>query len=80
MTTDFFVKHKSKKQQLYEWIKLRQEVKTHEVIQWGLDNMHIRSDRDCRDLAQEGKIERIPKGEKAFRYCKCKEEIWRIKE
>ena len=78
MVKDFF-QTKSKKQLLYEFIQARREVKTHEVIQWGLNNMHIRADRDCRDLATEGKIERIPKEEKDFRFHNCREDVWRIK-
>jgi hypothetical protein len=77
MITDLYSKSKSKKQQLLEYIKARKEVKTHEVIAWGLDNRHIRADRDCRDLAREGKICRLSKEEKDFRYWHCKEDVWR---
>ena len=79
MTADFFTKSKSKKEQLYEWIKLRKEVRTSEIQKWGSENYCNRSMRNARQLATEGLIERIPKVEKDFRFHDCHEEIWRIK-
>jgi len=79
MQTDFFIKPASKKEQLLEWIRLKKEVKSHELIAWGLQNHYIRADRTARDLAQAGLIERIPKEEKAYKFCNCKEDVWRYK-
>ena len=72
---DLFEKPKSKKQQLLEWIKQRHYVRTKDVIRWGLENYHIRADRDCRDFAREGLIRRMDKNEKAFRFG-CKDDVW----
>jgi len=76
MVTDLF---KSKKDQLLGWIRVKKEVKTHEVMEWGLRNKHIRADRDCRDMAGIGLLERVSYDEKIFRFGKkMREDIWRI--
>lgn len=74
---DFFQKPKSKKEQLLDWMKDRYYIPTHEVIAWGLENHHIRADRDCRDLAQENKIRRMTPEEKLVsRFAKLHEDVW----
>ena len=73
MVDDLFL---PKKSQLYEWIKKQGRVRTSEVIAWGLDNYHIRADRDCRDLAQEGKIWRANDTVKFVCIGKTKEDLW----
>jgi len=74
---DLFEPPKSKKDQLLDFIQARHYAPTHEVIRWGLDNLHIRADRDCRDLAQEGKIRRMTEEEKlTSRWARSKEDVW----
>jgi hypothetical protein len=73
MTTDLF---KTKKQQLADFIKSRGQVKTSDVIRWGSQNYSNRADRDARDLAEKGIIERMPEDKVDFYYPGIKEEVW----
>ncbi len=73
--TDLFM---SKKQLLYEYIKQKKYIKTHEVIAWGLDHFCNRAERYARELAQEGKIKRMPDSKKKFYFSGVKEDIWEI--
>lgn len=76
MTDLFFTSH-PKRDQLKLWLKKREFVKTSEVVAWGLENFHIRAERDCRDFAGEGLIRRLTDQEKAFRgYGKTVEDVW----
>ena len=77
---DLFTKPLSKKDQLYIWIKSKGRCRTSDIIRWGLDNFHIRSDRDARDLADEGKIWRMNKFIKTAAYPKTKEDVWSVYE
>jgi len=72
MTTDLFI---TKKQQVADFIKERPR-KTSDVIRFGLSIYHTRADRDARDLAAEGIIERMPQEKQDFYYPGIKEEIW----
>ena len=76
--TDLFLQDKPKREQLLDWIKQKHYVKTHEVMEWGLKNYHIRADRDCRDLQTEGKIRRLTKEEVLMRWGNLKEGVWEI--
>ena len=75
---DLFVKPKSKKEQLLEFIKVRHWVKTSEVIDWSREIGHKmnRADRTARDLADEGKIIRMSKDEKLLRFGNIHEDVW----
>jgi hypothetical protein len=53
--------------------------KTSEVIRFGLSIYHTRADRDARDLAGEGKIERMSKDDTDFYYPGINEEVWKWK-
>jgi glutamine cyclotransferase len=77
---DLFTKPLSKKDQLYNWIKSKGRCKTSDIMRWGLDNFHIRSDRDCRELASEGRIWRMNKFTKTAAYPKTKEDVWSVYE
>ena len=74
--TDLFLKEKSKKEQLLDYMRQMRWTKTSAIIKWGLDNFHTRSERDARDMAQEGKIKRMDKDEKVFRFGNIKEDVW----
>ena len=73
--TDFFVK-KTKKQQVLEFIKMKKEARTSDVIKFGSSIFHNRAERDARDLADEGLIKRMNEDEKNFRYSYTKEDVW----
>lgn len=75
--TDLFTSHLSKRDQLKIWLEEKGFAKTSEVVAWGLNNYHIRAERDCRDFANEGLIRRLTDQEKAFRgYGKSVEDVW----
>ena len=77
MITDLFPKTgKSKKQQLLEWMKEKHWVKTSDVVAWGLQNRHIRAERDARDFAEQGLLKRMDKDEKILRFGNIKDDIW----
>ena len=77
MQNDLFQKLLTKKEQLLRWIKAQHYAPTHAVMEWGLQNKHIRADRDCRDLCQAGNIRRMTEDEKIVsRWAKLHEEIW----
>lgn len=66
----------SKKQQLREWILSRRGVRTSEVIAWGQQNYHNRAERDARDLAKAGLIERMGQEKKAKIFGDTREDVW----
>ena len=75
MTNDLF---KTKKQQVEDFIKEKPR-KTSDVIRFGLSIFHTRADRDARDLAEEGKIERMTEEDRNFYYPGINEEVWKWK-
>lgn len=76
--TDLFtpVTRRSKKQQLLEWIQENGQVKTHEVIAWGVAHYTNGAERYARQLAQEGKLRRLFDSEKLLQHGKIKEDVW----
>lgn len=75
--TDLFTSYLSKRDQLKIWLKEKGFAKTSEVVRFGLENYHIRAERDCRDFANEGLIRRLTDQEKAFRgYGDSCESVW----
>jgi hypothetical protein len=76
IATDLFLEPKTKKQQILDFIKQKKWVRTSEVIAFGLSIYTDRGDRYARDLASEGKIRRMPKDLKNFRFNNTKESIW----
>ena len=76
---DLFVETKSKKEQIYDFIKSRGRARTSEVIKFSSSIFHNRGERDCRDLATENRIWRMADNVKqASQYRDSKEEIWSI--
>jgi len=75
-TPDLFTSLRSKKDQLLAYIRARGRCRTSDVIRWGLDNHHTRSERDARDLAAEGKIWRMRDDIKMMVYGNIKEDVW----
>ena len=75
MTIDLFVK-KTKKEQLLDFIRARHFITSHKIVAWGLNNYHIRADRDKRDLVAAGHIRRLPDQEKYFRGYKGKDAVY----
>lgn len=76
----------TQKEKLFERFKMRKEfdgggaMKTHEVIEWGVDNYCNCADRHARSLAKEGKIRRMSDEEKFTKYGKIREDVWVVKE
>ena len=68
----------SKKDQIYNFIKQRGRVKTHELIAFGLSIFTNRGDRYGRDLAEEGLIWRMREDLKKILYKDCKEDVWSV--
>ena len=60
------------------YIRARGRCRTSDVIRWGLDNHHTRSERDARDLAAEGKIWRVRDEIALVIIGETKEEIWSV--
>jgi len=78
LTLDLF--QKSKKEQLYDWIKQRGRVRTSDVIKFGLSIYTNRGDRYARELATEGKIWRINPFVMQTVYPHTREEGWSVYE
>ena len=77
---DLFAKPKTKKEQVYDFIVRQGRARTSEVIAFGLKIYHTRADRDCRDLAAEGRIWRVKDIVKQTIAPNSKEDIWSIHE
>jgi hypothetical protein len=75
--TDLFIK-KSKKEQIYEFIKQRGRCRTSDIIKFGLAIYTNRGDRYARDLAEEipPRIWRLREDLKHIFYPNCREEVW----
>lgn len=73
---DLFLYQQSKKDQLRDWILSRAWTKSSDVVRWGLENYHIRSERDCRDFAKEGLIKRMDDQEKMLTFGPISEDVW----
>ena len=68
----------SKKSLLLSWIRSKGRARTHEVIEWGLQNFTTGADRYARKLAQEGKLRRMNDQEKSAVYGRTKEDVWEV--
>jgi hypothetical protein len=67
------------KQALYDWmVAQHRPIKTSEVIRWGSDHFSNRADRNARQLANDGKIERLSDTEKQQLFGNIKEDVWRV--
>ncbi len=76
-----FLKSKSKKEQVFDFIRRRGRAKTSEVAEFGIKIFHPdRACRDARDLAQIGRIGRLRADLKYRFYGKIGEDIWTIYE
>jgi len=64
------------KDKLLEEFQTRGEMKTSDVIQWGIRNYANTAQRKARILANEGKIKRMNKAKKLMKYGRIKEKIW----
>ena len=73
---DLFTKPKTQKEKVLEFIQQKHWAKTHELIEFGLKNYMTGADRYARQLAEEGKIARLPDSEKVFRFGRIKEDVW----
>lgn len=49
----------SKKEELLDWIRSKDYVYSHDIQAWGLNNYSLRSLRNARSLAQEGRIRKL---------------------
>ena len=80
--SDLFLETKSKKDQVYEFIKQRGRARTSDIIRFGMSIYYNRADRSARDLASEGKIWRIADHIKLSipEYANTKEDIWSVHE
>ena len=81
MSQDLFIPKKSKREQVYDFIKSKGRARTSEVCAFGISIYHPdRASRDARDLAKEGRIWRMRDDIKLFIYGKTKEDIWSVYE
>jgi len=79
MTIDLFPSTlKTKKEQVYDFIRSNSPVRTSQVIRFASSIFCNRGDRYARDLAQEGKIKRMEDWRKVALFGKTAEEIWEI--
>lgn len=77
--TDLFLKSKSKKEQLLDWMLERLEtknwVRTSDVIAWGSKNFSNRAMRDAQQLCAEGRFRRMTDEEQRS-YFNSTESAW----
>lgn len=73
--TDLFQK-KTKKEMLLEFVREKKYAKSHEITEWGLKNYLNSAERRMRELSQEGKVRRLNKVEKQFRFGDIREDVW----
>lgn len=73
---DLFMKPKTQKEKVLEFIQQKHWAKTHEVIEFGLKNYMTGADRYARQLAEEGKIKRLAHEDKIFRFGNIKEGVF----
>jgi len=73
---DLYTPPKSKKDQLLDYIREKHWCKTSDIIRWGSEHYDNRAGRNARQLASEGKIRRMSKEEKRFRFGNTKEDVW----
>lgn len=79
MTDLFAIETKSKKEQVYEFIKNKGRARTSDIIRFGMSIFYNRADRSARDLAIERRIWRMAEHIKmASEYKDSKEDIWSV--
>jgi len=66
------------KEKLYNFIRFKKIIPTHEVLRWGLENYSNRAERNARQLAEEKKIIRLTKEEKEFLNIDTSQGVWRL--
>ncbi len=76
--TDFFLPTKSKKEQVYDFIKSRGRARTSEVIKFASSIFSNRGDRDARLLCEEGRVYRLNHRFKVIFYPGAKEDIYTV--
>ena len=74
--TDLFEKPKPKKEQLLLFIKQKHYAKTSDVLRWGLDNFSGRARTAAQELCTGGRIRRLDKKEKVFRFGNIREDVY----
>jgi predicted translin family RNA/ssDNA-binding protein len=74
--TDLFVKPKSKKQKLLDFIRWKHYAKTSDIMRWGIVNYSNRARTAAQELCQAGNIKRLSKDEKVFRFGNIREEVY----
>ena len=76
---DLFAPKKSKREQVYDFIKSKGRCRTSEIIKFGSSIYHNRAERDCRDLSTENRIWRVADNVKqASQYKDSKEDVWSV--
>ncbi len=80
MLTDLFARPLTQKEQVYEFIRERGRVKTHELNAFGISHYINSVQSRARELKAEGKIWRMRQDLKEMIYKDCKEEIWSVYE
>ncbi len=63
MTQDLF---RSKKIQVYDYIKRKRIFSKADIIDWGLKNYYLRADRTIRDFVQQGIVKKFSPQECIF--------------
>ena len=77
---DLFLKPKSKKEQVYDFIRERKWARTSDVIRFASSIFSNRGDRDARQLCEEKRIFRMRENLKRLRFSDTKEDIYTIYE
>lgn len=78
--TDLFAPVKTKREQLFDFIRDRRWVKTSDIARYGTENFSNRAMRDARQLCQENKIFRMREDLKRLRFSGTVEDVYTIYE
>lgn len=53
-------------------------MKTSDVLRWGIENFSNRAERNMRQLAKEGKVQRLEREDKVARFGDIKQDVWEL--
>jgi hypothetical protein len=80
MTTDLFLRKPTQKELVYEFIKSKGRVKTHELNAFGIANNINSVQSRARELKAELKIWRVREDLRDVFYPNIKEDVWSVYE
>lgn len=73
--TDLFVKTKSNKHRILDYIKIKQEARNSEIQSFGSNNFINEPLRYVRTLKNDGCVRKLTKEDKLFRYGRTVEDV-----